>query len=87
MMGYIKSQISSDEAEPTISTVFIIAFVIVAAVWLFTRIFAATERKGADVSNCIGSSTTLSKDASASGQNCTDTNSSGKTYNYGSSLS
>lgn len=89
-MSYIKSQAVSDEAEPAISTMFIIGVTLVAAIWMFSRLFAASERKAADVSNCIAGSGNMGNGtagASASQSNCSDTNSSGKTYNYGDSLS
>jgi hypothetical protein len=89
MMNYIKSQVVSDEAEPTISTVFIIGVTIVAAIWLFSRLFASTERKGADVSNCIAGSSSLSASTTGTGSSstCNDTNSKNKSYDYGTSLS
>lgn len=59
MMSYIKSQAVSDEAEPAISTMFIIGVTLVAAIWMFSRLFEATERKSADVSNCIANSSSL----------------------------
>lgn len=88
MMSYIKSQAVSDEAEPAISTMFIIGVSLVAAIWLFSRLFAATERKGADVSNCIAGSTTLGVGGGTATQNqCHDDQSNGHSYNYGQSLS
>ena len=86
-MSYIKSQAVSDEAEPAISTMFIIGVSIVAAIWMFSRLFAASERKAADVSNCIAKSSDLSAtSASASTNTCND-DESDHTYKYGESLS
>ena len=93
MMSYIKSQAVSDEAEPAISTMFIIGVTLVAAIWMFSRLFTATERKSADVSNCIAGSGDLANGTASTGTSastthqCSDTNSSGKSYNYGDSLS
>ena len=93
MMSYIKSQAVSDEAEPAISTMFIIGVTLVAAIWMFSRLFTASERKAADVSNCISDSGSLADGTATTGPSasathaCSDTNSSGKSYNYGSSLS
>ena len=93
MMSYIKSQAVSDEAEPAISTMFIIGVTLVAAIWMFSRLFTATERKSADVSNCIADSQRLADGTASTGTSassthaCSDDNSKVHNYNYGSSLS
>lgn len=87
MMSYIKSQAVSDEAEPAVSTMFIIGVSIVAAIWMFSRLFAASERKAADVSNCIAKSSSLAaSNANASTNTCTN-DESNYTYKYSGSLS
>ena len=91
MMSYIKSQAVSDEAEPAISTMFIIGVTLVAAIWMFSRLFTASERKAADVSNCIAGSSDMgngtASGATAQNTGCSNDQSKDKTYNYGSSLS
>lgn len=83
MMDYIKAQAKSDEAEASvIGPVMILALVLVAIVVIFGRLMTSTERKGADVANCINTSTSFTKNASTSQNNCHDTNSTGHTYDY-----
>lgn len=86
-MSYIKSQAVSDEAEPAISTSLIIALSVLATIWIFTRLFMSTERKSADVSNCIAGSSDLSTTSSSAAGNtrCTD-GSHNDTYSYSGSL-
>lgn len=82
MMDYIKSQLNSDEAEASvIGPVMILALVLVAIVVIFGKLMASTERKGADVANCISTSTSFTKTANVSSRTCNDDNSSGKSYN------
>lgn len=58
-MEYIKSQARSDEADPVITTSLIIGLFVVAAIWIFSRLLEASERSGADTSNCISTSGNL----------------------------
>lgn len=81
MMDYIKSQLNSDEAEASvIGPVMILALVLVAIVVIF-GLMASTERKGADIANCISTSTSFTKTPNVSSRTCNDDNSSGKSYN------
>lgn len=81
MMDYIKSQLNSDEAEASvIGPVMILALVLVAIVVIFGKLMASTERKGADVANCINTSTSFTKTNNVSSRICDDRNSSGKSY-------
>ena len=81
MMVYIKSQLNSDEAEASvIGPVMILALVLVAIVVIFGKLMASTERKGADVANCINTSTSFTHHASVTARSCNDNNSTGKSY-------
>ena len=81
MMDYIKAQATSDEAEASvIGPVMILALVLVAIVVIFGKLMASTERKGADVANCINTSTSFTKTNNVSSRNCDDRNSTGKSY-------
>lgn len=91
MMSYIKSQAVSDEADAAIGESLLIALGVLAVIWIFSRLYEATERKSADVSNCIAGSSDLSGgNAATAGQHpCADKNrneGSGH-YDYSSSLS
>lgn len=84
-MDYIKSQSTSDEAEASvIGPVMILALVLIAIVVIFGRLMKSTERKGSDVANCISTATSFTKNASATQGTCTDKNSSGHSYDTGS---
>lgn len=81
MMVYIKSQLNSDEAEASvIGPVMILALVLVAIVVIFGKLMASTERKGADVANCINTSTSFTKTPNVSSRSCDDRNSAGNSY-------
>ena len=81
MMDYIKAQYTSDEAEASvIGPVMILALVLVAIVVIFGKLMASTERKGADVANCINTSTSFTHNSSVTAPPCTDRNSTGKSY-------
>lgn len=91
MMSYIKSQAVSDEADAAIGESLLIALGVLAVIWIFSRLYEATERKSADVSNCIAGSSDLSgNNATDAGRGqCTDTNrnSGSGHYDYTASLS
>mgnify|MGYP004595829665 FL=1 len=81
MANYIKSQMNSDEAEASvIGPVMILALVLVAIVVIFGKLMASTERKGADVANCINTSTSFTKTANVSSRSCDDRNSTNQSY-------
>lgn len=81
MMDYIKAQYTSDEAEASvIGPVMILALVLVAIVVIFGKLMASTERKGADVANCINTSTSFTHNSSVTARSCNDRNSTGKSY-------
>lgn len=81
MMDYIKAQATSDEAEASvIGPVMILALVLVAIVVIFGKLMASTERKGADVANCINTSTSFTKTPNVSSRSCNDKNSTNKSY-------
>lgn len=81
MMDYIKSQLNSDEAEASvIGPVMILALVLVAIVVIFGKLMASTERKGADIANCINTSTSFTKTQNVSSRICSDKNSTGNSY-------
>ena len=81
MMDYIKAQATSDEAEASvIGPVMILALVLVAIVVIFGKLMASTERKGADVANCINTSTSFTKTANTTSRSCNDKNSTNKSY-------
>lgn len=81
MMDYIKSQLNSDEAEASvIGPVMILALVLVAIVVIFGKLMASTERKGADIANCINTSTSFTKTRNVSSRSCDDRNSTGNSY-------
>lgn len=81
MMDYIKAEATSDEAEASvIGPVMILALVLVAIVVIFGKLMASTERKGADVANCINTSTSFTHHSSVTARSCNDSNSSGIKY-------
>ena len=81
MMDYIKTQATSDEAEASvIGPVMILALVLVAIVVIFGKLMASTERKGADVANCINTSTSFTHHSSVTARSCNDNNSSNISY-------
>lgn len=81
MMDYIKSQLNSDEAEASvIGPVMILALVLVAIVVIFGKLMASTERKGADIANCINTSTSFTKTRNVSSRSCDDRNSTSNSY-------
>ena len=81
MMDYIHSQVASDDAEASvIGPVMILALVLVAIVVIFGKLMASTERKGADVANCINTSTSFQHNASVTQRSCNDNNSTNHSY-------
>ena len=83
-MDYIHSQVASDDAEASvIGPVMILALVLVAIVVIFGKLMASTERKGADVANCINTSTSFKHNASTK-SSCDDKNSSNHSYDTNS---
>lgn len=81
MMDYVKSQLNSDKAEASvIGPVMILALVLVAIVVIFGKLMASTERKGADVANCISTSTSFTKARNTRSSICDDRNSTGHSY-------
>lgn len=83
-MDYIHSQVASDDAEASvIGPVMILALVLVAIVVIFGKLMASTERKGADVANCINTSTSFEHNASVTQRSCDDENSNnGDSHRY-----
>lgn len=84
MMDYIHSQVASDDAEASvIGPVMILALVLVAIVVIFGKLMASTERKGADVANCINTSTSFKHNASVTQRSCDNKNSdNGDSHRY-----
>lgn len=81
MKEFIVNQAHSDEAEASIvGPIIILAIVVVLAVVVFGKLSASTERKGADIANCIASSTSFKKRASVTSTTCNDKNTSGHSY-------
>lgn len=82
MIDYIHSQVASDDAEASvIGPVMILALVLVAIVVIFGKLMSSTERKGADVANCINTSTSFTHHSSVTDRSCNDSNSAGHHYN------